>query len=162
MARLTPASAGCWIDGHHGIYAYLRIIDIATEHGYEVDPEDVTFVEEFRNDDYTVEPPPEATYTALTWAGRVLEQAISELVTLPDRMFEGWHVVAILEGLRDNKCTLIPDATSRKGLCFEIVTYLSEDAEHWLNEHVAPSEHSFGWHDGEWFLWPSKQWQSID
>lgn len=33
-------------------------------------------------------------------------------------------------------------------------------AEQWLNEHVAPEGYSFGWHDGEYFLWSNEEWEN--
>jgi hypothetical protein len=33
---------------------------------------------------------------------------------------------------------------------------VSEEAEQWLNDNVAPEDYYFGWHDGEFFL------QSVD
>jgi hypothetical protein len=36
----------------------------------------------------------------------------------------------------------------------------AEDAEEWLSENVAPEGHSFGWCEGEFFLWPAAQWES--
>lgn len=34
-----------------------------------------------------------------------------------------------------------------------------DDAEQWLNSHVAPQGFSFGWHDGEFFLWSDSEWE---
>ena len=31
--------------------------------------------------------------------------------------------------------------------------------EQWLNENVAPEGFSFGWHDGEFFLWSTESWE---
>lgn len=41
----------------------------------------------------------------------------------------------------------------------ETVSDLVDDAEAWLNEHVAAEGYSFGWHDGEFFLWADADWQ---
>jgi hypothetical protein len=38
---------------------------------------------------------------------------------------------------------------------------LAERAEHWLSRHVAPDGWSFGWHDGEFFLWPDSEWDDV-
>lgn len=35
---------------------------------------------------------------------------------------------------------------------------LGDKAEEWLNEHVAPDGHTFGWLDGEFFLWSDEEW----
>ena len=41
---------------------------------------------------------------------------------------------------------------------FETYVSASDDAETWLNEHAAPDGYSFGWHDGEFFLWSEADW----
>ncbi len=41
---------------------------------------------------------------------------------------------------------------------YEWVVDLADNAEVWMNEHVAPEGHSFGWHDCEFFLWTDKEW----
>lgn len=36
---------------------------------------------------------------------------------------------------------------------------LSDEAERWLNEHVAPHGFSFGWHDGDFMLCHDEWWE---
>lgn len=36
---------------------------------------------------------------------------------------------------------------------------MADDAEKWLNEHIAPDGYAFGWHAGEFFLWPDETWE---
>ena len=36
----------------------------------------------------------------------------------------------------------------------------ADDAERWLNENVAPEDYSFGWYDGEFFLWNNEDWEA--
>lgn len=36
---------------------------------------------------------------------------------------------------------------------------IADDAEAWMNENVAPEGYSFGWHDGEFFLWSIEDWE---
>lgn len=50
---------------------------------------------------------------------------------------------------------LYGDASSLK--C-EFIVEASDDAEAWMNANVAPTGFSFGWHDGEWFLWSDEEW----
>jgi hypothetical protein len=38
---------------------------------------------------------------------------------------------------------------------------LSDEAEQWLNDHVAPDGCSFGWHDGSFFLQTTEWWSEI-
>lgn len=35
----------------------------------------------------------------------------------------------------------------------------SSEVENWLNDNVVPEGYSFGWHEGEFFLWPESQWE---
>lgn len=44
-------------------------------------------------------------------------------------------------------------------LC-EAVYEGAEHAERWLNENAAPDGYSFGWHEGEFFLWPDEVWRA--
>ncbi len=35
----------------------------------------------------------------------------------------------------------------------------ADEAEVWLNATVAPEGYSFGWSDGEFFLWSDQDWE---
>jgi hypothetical protein len=35
----------------------------------------------------------------------------------------------------------------------------SSEVEDWLNDNAAPEGYSFGWHEGEFFLWSQEQWE---
>lgn len=35
----------------------------------------------------------------------------------------------------------------------------SDSVEQWLNDHAARAGYSFGWNDGEFYLWSEAQWQ---
>lgn len=41
----------------------------------------------------------------------------------------------------------------------EMLLWTVDDVEAWMNEHVAPEGFSFGWNDGEWFLWATETWE---
>lgn len=41
----------------------------------------------------------------------------------------------------------------------EIVYELADKAEEWMNRHVAPKGYSFGWQDGEFYLWSIGDWE---
>lgn len=41
---------------------------------------------------------------------------------------------------------------------FDWVVELADEAEAWLNDHVAPEGHSFGWMDCEFYLWTDEEW----
>ena len=49
---------------------------------------------------------------------------------------------------------------SLKDFDLDFVVELADEAEAWLNEHVAPPDHSFGWFDGEFYLWSNSDWRS--
>lgn len=36
---------------------------------------------------------------------------------------------------------------------------LGNNVEAWLNENVAPEGYSFGWYEGEFYLWADSQWE---
>ena len=42
----------------------------------------------------------------------------------------------------------------------EALFYASDAAEEWLNSFAAPDGFSFGWHDGEFFLWDAASWEA--
>ena len=44
----------------------------------------------------------------------------------------------------------------------ELLIDLADEAELWLNNHIAPAGTSFGWNDGEFFLWSNSDWESLD
>ncbi len=44
---------------------------------------------------------------------------------------------------------------------FEYIMDLADEAEVWMNEAIAPTGYSFGWHDGEFFLWSDQDWEEV-
>lgn len=44
-------------------------------------------------------------------------------------------------------------------LQYEHIWDAADEAEVWMNEHIAPEGYSFGWHDGEYFLWKDSEWE---
>jgi hypothetical protein len=40
----------------------------------------------------------------------------------------------------------------------EQLSWTYDDVEAWMNDNVAPEGFSFGWHDGEFFLWSNETW----
>lgn len=58
----------------------------------------------------------------------------------------------------------LPSGSTVKGSDVgDCVTELSDRAEEWLNENVAPAGWTFGWVDaGEFFLWPDAQWEELN
>lgn len=45
---------------------------------------------------------------------------------------------------------------------YEVLQDNADHVEEWLNNYVAPTGYSFGWEDGEFFLWPNSLWEMID
>ena len=41
----------------------------------------------------------------------------------------------------------------------EALICASDEVEQWLNDNVAPDGYSFGWWEGEFFLWSESQWE---
>ena len=41
----------------------------------------------------------------------------------------------------------------------EALIEASDEVEDWLNHNVTPKGYSFGWHDGEFFLWSTGTWE---
>lgn len=44
----------------------------------------------------------------------------------------------------------------------EFIHDIADEAEAWMNNNVAPDGHSFGWFDGEWFLWSHSTWEETE
>ncbi len=44
----------------------------------------------------------------------------------------------------------------------ESLSWAADDVEQWLTENVAPEGYSFGWHEGEFFLWSTEHWEEED
>ena len=44
---------------------------------------------------------------------------------------------------------------------FEALSEASDEVETWLNEHVAPEGYSFGWYEGEFYLWADTEWEEF-
>lgn len=70
-------------------------------------------------------------------------------------------IIAAYDSGSDEPVTLasgeVIDADSIGG-CVIDQGSLADTAEQWLNDHIAPEGYSFGWHDGEFFLWSAADW----
>ena len=72
----------------------------------------------------------------------------------------GWHDEQVITLAQRHLATMGPnDAPSlsddEHGQLFGAL----DSAEQFLNDYVAPDGYSFGWFDGEFFLWPDEDWQ---
>jgi hypothetical protein len=63
----------------------------------------------------------------------------------------GWHDTQAAE-----IAARYPELTEHEQ---DVLNDVVNDAEQWLNEHIAPEGYSFGWHDGEFFLWTTEEWE---
>lgn len=103
ILKARPEDAGCWIDGHWGVYGTTNVIAIAEAHGMPIDRNLISPIKCYERDEYN---------------------------------------------------------THGNCYCAEIIFDASDSAENWLNGNVAPEGFSFGWHDGEFFLWPNDEWNN--
>lgn len=70
--------------------------------------------------------------------------------------------LAILDAYEDgttDSLTLSTGETVDPAECVIGQGEMADQAEEWLNDHVAPAGYMFGWHDGEFFLWSDDQWE---
>jgi hypothetical protein len=44
----------------------------------------------------------------------------------------------------------------------EQLSWTADDVEAWMNDNCAPEGFSFGWFDGEFFLWSDTQWEESE
>jgi hypothetical protein len=42
-----------------------------------------------------------------------------------------------------------------------VIDELADEAEVWLNDNIAPAGTSFGWFDGEFYLWTDSDWSEV-
>ena len=140
--RVTAAEAGCWLEGSRGWTASATLVRIAWDHGMPHDEDDERFIGAYEYGTETLDLP----HDEHTWQiGR----------------FTGTRTCST--------CGLLPlDEDDTASTCLERVDVASvvidqggmaDDAETWLNEHVAPEGYQFGWHDGEFFLWSNEEWE---
>jgi hypothetical protein len=86
----------------------------------------------------------------------------------------GWRItsdVIILAHVHTFPVTSVDDAVIQAfreggldvdGTCAEYVSAMADEAIEWLNEHVAPERHTFGWHEGDLMLWHEETWGDVD
>lgn len=66
--------------------------------------------------------------------------------------------IAVNCGWDDEDAQRILDSDDNEAI-WDAVIDVADDAEIWLNEHVAPEGYYFGWYDGEFWLWSEGDWQ---
>lgn len=44
----------------------------------------------------------------------------------------------------------------------EVASSAADEIEAWLNDNTETEGYSWGWHDGEFYLWPTETWEESD
>lgn len=151
---------GCWVDGHWGQYGPDHLADRAEELGWKPataddDPRTLRVVaDEIQNAQHArgvMEPVDAATghevhYTHRRdrWVYR-LRFPIIQLVV---------HVDTI-DGQQ-------PTPTWPASNVWEQRSEATDAIERWLNNHTETDGYTWGWHDGEFYLWPDDTWEEVE
>lgn len=78
--------------------------------------------------------------------------------------------IAVAHGWRDSGALTVADRymagtpildEDGEDLEWEYLWDAVDEAEVFLNESVAPEGCSFGWHDGEFYLWSDDEWENV-
>jgi hypothetical protein len=85
----------------------------------------------------------------------------------PDRLAEiadglGWLPQSLEDDPRGLR--VIADALSDAGYdhnYWERHIEAADGIETWLNDHTATDGYSWGWYDGEFYLWPNDEWEQL-
>lgn len=95
------------------------------------------------------------------WTGSVRLIEIAESYGFPmdddDRA-----LVAAYDESREEPLTLSTGQVIEPDSIHELVIgqgEMADKAETWLNDNVAPEGYSFGWHEGEFYLWSIESWE---
>lgn len=141
---------GCWVDGHWGQYGPDHLADRAEELGWEPaddgddDPRHWRQVAEALMDANPREP-------------FCVHCRVS--VFFDDETSDWRH-----EGHEGETCgELSPDTTAvptwPAASAWESHVESADDIEAWLNEHTTTEGYSWGWWEGEFYLWDSASWE---
>ncbi len=145
IERASEDSAGCWIDGHWGQYGAARMVEIASQHGW-IDPAVDLAMQ----------------HLATMGPGRRFDVTCDRVLFGTDRLVDeegrdtGYY--AATSGVLGDADTRVYryELTDEE---HDALVWAADEAEAWINEHVAPEGYSFGWHDGEWFLSSTEWWE---
>ncbi len=70
--------------------------------------------------------------------------------------------LAIASGWNDEDAKRLVEAEDdEREMLREFEVDIADEAEAWMNDNIAPEGYSFGWHDGEFFLWSDGAWEEI-
>jgi hypothetical protein len=140
---------GCWVDGHWGQYGPDHLADRAEELGWEVrhagdDPRRIRRIIEWLEARLPAEPFCKICRDRVEW--------IADRDNPPYRkaIHEGWGA------------THDPEPVWPTGNLWEYHSESGDAIERWLNEHTETEGYSWGWHDGEFYLWPTETWEEGD
>lgn len=146
ITRATPADAGCWIEGSRGWTGSAVLVRKAQGWGMPLNVSSERFLAAY-----------EAGEGAEDWRCGLCGFKLSR-VTLTDE--GGWvHLHDAGKSYVDDG--ILPHDPHPCDTQEAILGQgeLVDQTEEWLNEHIAPEGYAFGWHDGEFFLWTTDEWE---
>lgn len=140
---------GCWVDGHHGQYGPDHLADRASELGWESkhvrgDPRRIRRVADWLSAQLPGEPFCKHCRQPVDY-DREREAWI-------DKVGSGWALCA-----RSDSGAHQP--TWPVSTLWEHHTESADDIESWLNDTTTTEGYSWGWSDGEFYLWPTETWE---
>lgn len=74
-------------------------------------------------------------------------------------MIEGWGYVKPAKRLGFGTRPIYGEGEGIFVTLHEIASEATNDIEQWLNDHTTTEGYSWGWHDGEFYLWPTETWE---
>lgn len=131
---MHASDAGCYVDGHWGQYAVAHMIERATEFGYR----------DAQLEDYATR------HLASMGPGSTTHDDSLELGGCCD--------VCGTWATDPAKYCSAPGITDDE---HEAMSEGADDVVTWLNTYAVPEGHSWGWEDGEFFLWPDETWEDL-
>lgn len=147
-----PCAPGCWVDGHWGQYGPDHLADRASELGWSCkhvrdDPRRIRKVADWLSDQLPGEP--------FCKHCRLRVEYDREREAWIDNVGSGWALCAKAE-------TGAHEPTWPVSGLWEAHTESADDIETWLNDHTTTEGYSWGWHDGEFYLWPTETWEETE
>lgn len=83
-----------------------------------------------------------------------VESALREMLRFAHD--QGWEYEDMDEQVVNG--TAVADGLVKEEDELQYLSEASDDAEEWLNDHVADDRYRFGWEDGEFFYMPVEWW----
>lgn len=99
-------------------------------------------------------PPEEGCWIDGTW-GRFGSARLIQLAS-----YRGYNEIEVVEAADAMLKSMGPSRSIVTDEQEELVYDAADEVETWMNDHVAPAGFSFGWEDGELYLWSDKNWEA--